>query len=120
MDYHSTAAFDPAAWGFVLWTADGAAAVAGNLTDDAHTVSIRQGDGRLSCEIPSLPLARGAYEVRLVFFDGVTKVLLGLHGYEDTGTQVVVSGEPADPRLTRIGGAPLTHVPVTWRSEVAS
>lgn len=114
VDYHSTAAFDPAAWGFVLWTGDGAAAVAGNLTGEDETVTIREGRGHLRCEIPALPLARGAYEVRLVVFDGVTKVLLGLHGYEDTGTQVVVSGPATDPRLTRIGGAPLTHVPVTW------
>jgi lipopolysaccharide transport system ATP-binding protein len=114
VDVTSTTAFDRAAWGFVLWTADGATAVAGNFTDEGHTVAIPVGAGRLDAEVPALPLARGTYEVRIVVFDGPTKVLLGLHGYEDLGTQVHVEGEAADPRLTRVGGAPLTHVPVRW------
>jgi lipopolysaccharide transport system ATP-binding protein len=110
----SSTPFDAVSWGVVLWTADGAAAVAGNLTEDVDAVALPVGRSQLHATFPNLPVARGNYEVRLVVFDAVTKVLLALHGYEDAGTPFVVSGDEPDPKLTKVGGAPITHVEVSW------
>jgi lipopolysaccharide transport system ATP-binding protein len=117
VDYRSSDVFERASWGFVLWTADGAAAVAGQLTGDDDAVRLERGAGTLRCEIDAFPLARGAYGVRIVVFEAATKVVLGLHGYEDAATQVVVGGPSADDRLVRVGGTPLTRLAVTWSDE---
>jgi hypothetical protein len=115
---------------FTMWTQDSSVCVTGDLSHDVAgglgdgTFSLPLGRSTLRYRTDDLPLAPGAYLIKVALYELETGDVIGLHGYEDSPTffEVVAdvdSGDDAvDPSGDRSlsGLRPLRSIRVEWGS----
>ena len=68
----------------------------------------------LSCEIPALPVAAGAYVMRIVILDADSLQPLALRGFEDAPVPLRVHGDPSLMENVRSELSQLVTIDVDW------
>lgn len=118
LGYYAEETIERANWGFMIFTADQAACIAGDMIDSPRDmVTILPGRGRLRCVVDDLPITPGSYVARAVIVDADTMLVLDASDRPETVGSFVLddSGEPSEQNaIERMSGAPLVHLEPQW------